>query len=60
MLLAEGLSFVTRIILAAVFFLIVTPIGRVKRLSGWIHSQRRLILLRPYSERQVIRTTKNV
>src|SRR5260221_13778133 len=36
MALAEALSFVsTRIILAFVFFVIVTPIGFVKRLSGW-------------------------
>src|SRR5258708_13695919 len=36
MTLAEGLSFIsTRIILAFVFFVIVTPIGFVKRLSGW-------------------------
>ena len=36
MALAEALSFVsTRIILAFVFFGIVTPIGFVKRLFGW-------------------------
>jgi Saxitoxin biosynthesis operon protein SxtJ len=57
MLLAEGLSFVTtRIILAAVFFLIVTPIGIVKRLSGWDPLSRRgprsASYWRPYSERQ--------
>jgi hypothetical protein len=57
MLLAEGLSFVTtRIILAIVFFLIVTPIGVVKRLSGWDplerRSGRRLSYWKPYSERQ--------
>ena len=57
MLLAEGLSFVTtRIILAIVFFLIVTPIGIVKRLSGWDPLSRRgprgASYWRPYSERQ--------
>jgi hypothetical protein len=57
MLLAEGLSFVTtRIVLAAVFFLIVTPIGVVKRLSGWDPLSRRgprsTSYWRPYSERQ--------
>ena len=57
MLLAEGLSFVTtRIILAVVFFFIVTPIGIVKRLSGWDPLSRRgprsASYWRPYSERQ--------
>ncbi|HEV7743999.1 MAG TPA: SxtJ family membrane protein [Pyrinomonadaceae bacterium] len=57
MLLAEGLSFVsTRIILAAVFFLVITPIGVVKRLSGWDPLSRRSLsgasYWRPYSERQ--------
>jgi len=57
MLLAEGLSFVTtRIILAVVFFFIVTPIGVVKRLSGWDplsrRGPRRTSYWRPYSERQ--------
>jgi polyferredoxin len=57
MLLAEGLSFVTtRIILAAVFFLVVTPIGVVKRLMGWDPLSRRgargASYWRPYSERQ--------
>lgn len=57
MLLAEGLSFVTtRIILGAVFFLVVTPIGVVKRLSGWDPLSRRGprgdSYWRPYSERQ--------
>ena len=57
MLLAEGLSFVTtRIILGIVFFLIVTPIGVVKRLSGWDPLNRRSTrgasYWRPYSERQ--------
>ena len=57
MLLAAGLSFVTtRIILALVFFLLVTPIGVVKRLSGWDPLSRRSgssdSYWRPYSERQ--------
>lgn len=57
MLLAEGLSFVTtRIILGLVFFLIVTPIGVVKRLSGWDPLGRRgarsKSYWKPYSERQ--------
>ena len=57
MLLAEGLSFVTtRIILAVVFFLVVTPIGVVKRLSGWDPLSRRGApsdsYWKPYSERQ--------
>ena len=57
MLLAEALSFVTtRIILGLVFFLVVTPIGVVKRLSGWDPLSRRgarsSSYWRPYSERQ--------
>jgi hypothetical protein len=57
MMLAEGLSFVsTRIILAFVFFAIVTPIGFVKRLSGWDPLHRRAAAAdsywQPYSERQ--------
>ena len=57
MLLAEGLSFVTtRIILAVVFFFIVTPIGVVKRLFGWDPLSRRSAgsesYWMPYSERQ--------
>jgi len=57
MLLAEGLSFVTtRIILGLVFFLVVTPIGVVKRLSGWDPLSRRAprgaSYWRPYSDRQ--------
>ena len=57
MLLAEGLSFVmTRIILGLVFFLIITPIGVVKRLSGWDPLSRRgarsASYWKPYSERQ--------
>ena len=57
MTLAEGLAFVsTRIILAFVFFVIVTPIGFVKRLSGWDPLHRRAAAAdsywQPYSERQ--------
>ncbi len=57
MLLAEGLSFVTtRIILGVVFFLVVTPIGIVKRLSGWDPLNRRGprsdSYWQPYGERQ--------
>jgi hypothetical protein len=57
MLLAEGLSFLTtRIILGLVFFLVVTPIGVVKRLSGWDPLSRRCggsaSYWKPYSERQ--------
>ena len=57
MLLAEGLSFVTtRIILGLVFFLIITPIGVVKRMSGWDPLGRRGArsdsYWKPYSERQ--------
>lgn len=57
MLFGEGLSFVTtRIILALVFFLIVTPIGVLKRLSGWDPLSRRAgrseSYWKPYSERQ--------
>jgi hypothetical protein len=57
MLLAEGLSFVTtRIILALVFYLVITPIGVVKRLSGWDPLSRRGArsesYWKPYSERQ--------
>jgi hypothetical protein len=57
MLLAEGLSFVTtRIILAVVFFFIVTPIGVGKRLFGWDPLSRRSAgsgsYWKPYSERQ--------
>jgi len=57
MALAEALSFVsTRIILAVVFFGIVTPIGFVKRLFGWDPLCRRApaseSYWRPYSNRQ--------
>lgn len=57
MALAEVLSFVsTRIILAFVFFLVVTPIGFIKRLFGWDPLHRRAAASdsywRPYSARQ--------
>lgn len=57
MALAEALSFVTtRIILAFIFFGIVTPIGLVKRLFGWDPLYRRAAATdsywRPYAERQ--------
>jgi hypothetical protein len=57
MALAEVLSFVTtRIILAFVFFVIVTPIGFIKRLFGWDPLHRRAAksdsYWQPYSERQ--------
>ena len=54
---AEALSFVsTRIVLAVVFFIAVTPIGILKRLTGWDPLRRRgqpaTSYWRPYSERQ--------
>lgn len=57
MALAEALSYVTtRIILAFVFFVIVTPIGFIKRLFGWDPLHRRAAksdsYWQPYSERQ--------
>ena len=57
MALAEVLSFVsTRVILAFVFFVIMTPIGFIKRLFGWDPLHRRAAssesYWRPYSERQ--------
>lgn len=57
MLLAEALSFVTtRLILALVFFLVVTPIGIAKRLMGWDplgrRGARRESYWQPYAERQ--------
>jgi hypothetical protein len=57
MFVAEVLSWITtRIILGLVFFLVVTPIGVVKRLSGWDPLGRRgargTSYWRPYSERQ--------
>jgi hypothetical protein len=56
-MLAEALAFVsTHIILGFVFFLIVTPIGVVKRLFGWdpLHRRERPShsYWRPYSGRQ--------
>jgi hypothetical protein len=58
MKLAEGLSFIsTRIILAFVFFLVLTPIGIIKRAMGWDPLHRRGDSLesywRPYSKRQL-------
>jgi len=55
--LAEALSFVTtRIILAVVFFGIVTPIGFIKRWFGWDPLNRRAAASdsywTAYSERQ--------
>lgn len=57
MALAEVLSFVsTRVILAFVYFVIVTPIGFVKRRFGWDPLNRRApkseSYWRPYSDRQ--------
>jgi hypothetical protein len=57
MALAEILSFVsTRIILAFIYFLVLTPIGLIKRLLGWDPLHRRadasVTYWRPYSERQ--------
>jgi hypothetical protein len=44
MKLAEALSFVsTRVILAVVFFLVVTPIGVIKRSLGWDPLRRRAL-----------------
>ncbi len=57
MLFAEVLSYVTtRIILGVVFFLVITPIGVIKRLLGWDPLSRRgprgVSYWKPYSERQ--------
>jgi hypothetical protein len=57
MKLAEGMAYVTsRIILAIVFFLVLTPIGLVKRAMGWDPLQRRAgsrdSFWQPYPERQ--------
>jgi hypothetical protein len=57
MTLAEGLSFVsTRVILAFVFFVVLTPIGVIKRAMGWDPLHRRSApgesYWRPYSDRQ--------
>ena len=58
MKLAEGMSFIsTRVILAFVFFLVLTPIGVIKRAMGWDPLHRRGDTLesywRPYSKRQL-------
>lgn len=57
MKLAEAMAFVSsRIILAIVFFLVLTPIGIVKRAMGWDPLQRRSgsrdSFWQPYPERQ--------
>ena len=57
MKLADVLAFVmTRIILGIIYFMIVTPIGVVKRLTGWDPLHRRAAssasYWRPYSARQ--------
>lgn len=57
MKLAEAMAFVmTRVILGIVFFLVVTPIGVIKRLTGWDPLSRRAgsspSYWKPYSERQ--------
>jgi hypothetical protein len=57
MKLAEGMSYVSsRIILFVVFFLVLTPIGVVKRAMGWDPLQRRAgsrdSFWEPYPERQ--------
>jgi hypothetical protein len=58
MKLAEGMSFVsTRIILAIVYFGVLTPIGLIKRAMGWdpLHrrAERSNSYWRPYSKRQL-------
>src|ERR1044072_2528808 len=57
MALAAALSFVTtRIILALVYFVVITPIGIIKRLMGWDPLNRRGAsresYWQPYAERQ--------
>jgi hypothetical protein len=57
MKLAEGMSYISsRIILAIVFFLVLTPIGVIKRAMGWDPLQRRSgsrdSFWQPYPERQ--------
>ena len=57
MALASVLSFIsTRVILAIVFFLVLTPIGLIKRAMGWDPLQRRAqkgeSYWHPYPERQ--------
>jgi hypothetical protein len=54
---AEALSFVsTRVILAFVYFVVITPIGIIKRMTGWDPLNRRAApresYWQPYSERQ--------
>jgi uncharacterized membrane protein YgdD (TMEM256/DUF423 family) len=54
---AEGLSYIsTRIILAFVYFVVITPIGFIKRMTGWDPLSRRAArsesYWRDYSERQ--------
>jgi multisubunit Na+/H+ antiporter MnhG subunit len=57
MKLAEAMAYVSsRVILALVFFLVLTPIGLVKRAMGWDPLQRRSAspdsFWQPYPERQ--------
>ena len=57
MKLAEGMAYVSsRVILAIIFFLVLTPIGLVKRATGWDPLQRRSgrrdSFWHPYPERQ--------
>jgi len=57
MKLAEALSFVsTRVILAFIYFLVLTPIGLIKRAMGWDPLYRRAgrsdSYWRPYTQRQ--------
>jgi hypothetical protein len=57
MALAEVLSYVsTRIVLAFVYFFVITPIGCIKRMTGWDPLNRRAApsesYWRDYSERQ--------
>lgn len=57
MKLAEGMAYVSsRIILAIIFFLVLTPIGLVKRATGWDPLERRSgkrdSFWEPYSPRQ--------
>ena len=58
MALAAALSYVsTRVILAFVFFALLTPIGLIKRARGWDPLHRRSVsresYWRPYSKRQL-------
>jgi Saxitoxin biosynthesis operon protein SxtJ len=57
MKMAEAMAYVmTRLILGVVFFLVVTPIGFIKRMTGWDPLNRRAgsseSYWAPYSERQ--------